>query len=149
MIYRTLLASLLATLVAVLLCAAVLADRVAALAHGRSSRSSGLTGLVALPFARGTPRLLGGLLLASAVVLVWPGIVEYASTRTVAMHWSRAVLASLLVVTATTLGVSVFLLGMMDLIQERRAPVASPAPPDRVRPAAAAPLADARPQPAQ
>ena len=67
--------------------------------------------------------------------VTWPGIVQYASTGHVVMHWSRAVLASLLVVLFVALGTTTFTLNMLELIQAQRRPDASASPPDRVRPA--------------
>lgn len=132
MIYRVLLASLLATIVAILVCSAVVADRIAVLANTRPAHASGATALLARLF---TPRLrlvVAPGLVALGLFIVWPGVVEWFSTGEVYMHWSRAALASLLVVIAVAHAAAVFLLGMMELIRQRRAPGAAP-PPDRVR----------------
>lgn len=134
MIYRLLLASLLSTATAMLVCAAVVADRIAATAHGRPPAESGVTGWLARLF---TPRnrLVGSLALAAiAVVVVAPGIVEYVGSGSVEMHWSRAALASLLLVMALVLGVTTFLLNMMDLIHAQRAEAPPVRPPDRIHP---------------
>lgn len=135
MIYRILLSSLLATMLAVVLCSAVLADRIAALAHGRPPRTDGVTGMLSRLFTRRGRRVVGAALCVGAVVCVWPGIAQFVETGTVQMHWSRAVLASLMLVVAVNLAASVFLLNMMALIRDRRAPTVHLAVPDRVRPA--------------
>ena len=134
-IYRILLASLLVTSTAIFACGAVVAEWIAAVAHGRPPASSGVTGLLARLF---TPRmrLVGGAaLLLVAVAIVWPGIVEFVSTGEVEMHWSRAMLASLLVVIAMMLAVTTFLLNMLTLIEAEGAETVRERPPDRVRPA--------------
>jgi hypothetical protein len=133
-IYRILLASLLATVSAILGCGAVVAERIAATAHGRPPAVSGATSAVSKLF---TPRgrLVGGTaLLAAAVGIVSPGIVEFATTGAVEMHWSRAMLASLLMVIAAMLGVTTFLLNMMTLIDAEGAAAVPQRPPDRIHP---------------
>ena len=103
-IYRILLASLLATVSAIFVCGAVVAERIAATAHGRPPVRLGVTGMVreALHPANATRGWHGAP--GRRVVIVWPGIVEFADhRRAVEMHWSRAMLASLLVVIAAML----------------------------------------------
>ncbi len=138
MIYRILLASLLATLAGLFAAGAVVSERVAAIAHGRPPARAGVTGLASRLFTRRMRRVGAIALPALAVVLVWPGLVQYAATREVDMHWSRAVLASLLLVAGAILAVATFLLNMMDLIEMRRVVGHRPPEPDRVRPAAEA-----------
>jgi len=132
-IYRILMASLLVTLSAILVCSAVVADRIAAAAHGRPPADSGLTGLCARLFTSRV-RLIGvWVSMISAVAIVWPGIAEFLTTGSVVMHWSRAVLASLLLVIAAMAAVTTFLLNMMTLIEaEGTSPVPQP-PPDRIK----------------
>jgi hypothetical protein len=135
-IYRILLASLLATSTAIFACGAVVAEWIAAIAHGRPPADSGVTGMLARLF---TPRMRlfgGATLLLIAVGIVSPGIVEFMSTGEVAMHWSRAMLASLLVVIAMMLAVTTFLLNMMTLIEAEGAETVQERPPDRIRRAA-------------
>ncbi len=136
MIYRILMSSLLATLSALLVCGAVIADRAAATIHRRRRFSSGVSGtfgrLLSLPLSG----LLVAILVGVAFVIVWPGLEQYASTRTVDMHWSRAVLASLLIVLGGVVGVTTFLLGMLELIRAQQAKPASTPPADRERAAA-------------
>jgi hypothetical protein len=74
----------------------------------------------------------GTALLAAAVVIVWPGIVEFVTTGEVEMHWSRAMLASLLVVIAAMLAVTTFLLNMMTLIEAEGAKTVAERPPERI-----------------
>jgi hypothetical protein len=49
------------------------------------------------------------------------------------MHWSRAVLGSLLVVLFVALGTTTFTLNMLELIQTQQTPEEGRQPPDRVR----------------
>ena len=135
MIYRVLLASLLITGIGLLLVAAIVAEHISALAYRRAPARGGVTGVLGRLF---TPRvrLLGGLaLVAASVVVAWPGIVEYLSSGQVFMHWSRAVLAALLLVLAGVLSVTTFLLSMMRLIGAQLAAPATARPPERIRPA--------------
>jgi glycosyltransferase involved in cell wall biosynthesis len=132
MIYRILLASLLVTVLVILICSAVVADRIAALAHGRPSAQRGVTGFLTRLFTRRN-RFYGGLVLVgAAVAIVSPGIVQYLGSGHVEMHWSRVVLASLLVVMAAMLGVTTFLLHMLELIMEQRGEAPSVRPPERI-----------------
>lgn len=134
MIYRSLAASLCVTASAMLVGAAVVADRVAVLAHGRAE-SAGVTGLVTRLFNRRNRRLGGLALGVAAVALVWPGLVQYVATRHVTMHWSRAALASLLLLLAVALATTTFLVHMLELIEAQRSGLAPTRPPDRIRPA--------------
>ncbi|UCE86171.1 MAG: hypothetical protein JSU66_17925, partial [Deltaproteobacteria bacterium] len=133
MIYRILLGSLLATSVALLVSSAVVADRIAAAAHRRPAAETGLTAWLSRFFTRRARRIELVLLCGTAVALVWPGLVEYTTTRQVEMHWSRAALASLLLVIAVALGTTSFLLNMIELIEAQRRPAERAAEPDRIR----------------
>ncbi len=130
MIYRLLLSSLLATIAASTVLAAVVAERIAAAAHERAPERGGVRKLVAGAFNR---RIAIVLLLGSAVVISWPGILEYMTTGEIQMHWSRAALSSLLVMLATIFGITTFLLHMMNLIDARRSVGLTAHPPDRSR----------------
>jgi hypothetical protein len=131
-IYRILAASLLATVSAVFVCSAVVADRIAATAHGRPPCTSGVTGMTAKLFIPRMRPVGGTVLLAAAGVSVWPGIVECLTTGAVEMHWSRAMLASLLVVIAAMLSATIFLLNMMTLIEAEGAVTVAQRPPERI-----------------
>jgi hypothetical protein len=134
MIYRILVASLLAIASALIVCAAAVADRIAVLAHERPLARSGATALLGRLFTRRARRTFGSALLLAALVVVWPGIVEYATTGHVVMHWSRAVLGSLFVALFVALATTTFTLNMLELIEAQRAPGDPTAPPDRLRP---------------
>ncbi|MCC6642870.1 MAG: glycosyltransferase family 2 protein [Deltaproteobacteria bacterium] len=134
MIYRILLAWLLAVASALVVCAAAVADRIAVLAHERQIARSGATWLLGRLFTRRTRRVGSAVLLALALATTWPGLAQWAATGEVTMHWSRAVLGSLLVVLFVALGTTTFMLNMLELIETQRRPEDRPAPPDRIRP---------------
>jgi hypothetical protein len=136
MIYRVLVSSLLATASAALVCTAVVAERISAVAFARPLATRGVTGLLTR-WVR-SPRLARAaavLLALLGVAVAWPGLEQYAATGHVEMHWSRAILASLLLTVGATLVTSTFLLGLMGLISAQRAGGHGVRPPDRLRPA--------------
>ena len=131
MIYRVMASALALTLSALLVNGAVVAARVAAEAHGR--QTAGLSRWAGTLFS-GRGRLVVGLTLGGAALAVsWPGLVEYVATGHVTMHWSRVVLSSLLIVVASVIGITSFLLGMLELIQAQRGGELPSEQPDRVR----------------
>ena len=134
MIYRVMLASLLGTLSAVVVCSALVSERVAALVHRRPIASLGVTGQLGRLLSRGTRRwgIVG--LLAAAILSSSPGMLQYLSTGQVAMHWSRAMLSSLLVIVAVMLGITSFLIHMLELVATQRDDLrGTQRPPDRIR----------------
>ncbi|MDJ0851600.1 MAG: glycosyltransferase [Myxococcota bacterium] len=133
MIYRVLVSSLFGSVTALLICAAVLGDRIAALAHERALVRSGVTALLGRMLMPPARWLVAGALTFAGVVVTWPGIVEYLTTSTVSMHWSRGVLGSLLLMLTAVVLVTGFLLDMLALIQTQRSPLDPVTPPDRVR----------------
>jgi len=132
MIYRVLLASLLAISTFVVGSAAVVADRIAATAHGRPPTTNGVTGWVARLLNRRTRLVGGAVLVLAAVAVVWPGLTEFLTTGETDIHWSRPALALLLLVAAVNLGATVFLLNMMELIEIQQAAGSGSKPPDRI-----------------
>jgi len=136
MIYRVLLALLFGTGVALLASAAVVAEQIASIAHGRPAAVGGVTGLLRRGLSRRAALATAAALGAAAVAICLPGLVEYATSGEVSMHWSRAMLSSLLVVLAMALGTAVFLSETIDLMRAARAAPGALPPPDRVRPGA-------------
>ena len=92
MIYRLLLCGFLVTFAFTLLTGGVVADRILALVYRRRAQTFISELLDGLLTAR---RLLIASIVfaAAAITLVWPGLVEYARTGHVTLHWSRAVTA--------------------------------------------------------
>ncbi|MFT5176648.1 MAG: glycosyltransferase involved in cell wall biosynthesis, partial [Gammaproteobacteria bacterium] len=93
MIYRILLSSLLATMSAFGVCAAVLGDRIARAAHGRVGAAGGITTALSRLFDEPLRWWLPPIVVLLAVLLVGQGLIQYAQSGAVTMHWSRAVLA--------------------------------------------------------
>ena len=135
MIYRVMLASLLGTLSAIVISSAAVSERMAALVHRRAIASRGVTGLLERLLSRGARRWSIAVLVAAAFATSWPGIVQYVSTGQVEMHWSRAMLSSLLVVVAVVLGVTSFLIHMLELVAAQQHDPRAMRPPDRIWPA--------------
>ena len=134
MIYRVMLSSLASSVLVLLVSTAVVADRMAALTHGRGVRGTGLTGSIARLFDARISWLVVLLFLGAGVASAYPGVVDYLRDGTVDLHWSRAVLAALCVGLAGQVIVTSFLLGMLHLIRAR-ADVEKVAPADRIHPA--------------
>jgi hypothetical protein len=134
MIYRVLAALLCATGAALFGSAAVVAEQIASIAHGRPVARRGITGFAARLMSRRAGIALAALLVAIATAVSAPGIVEYVTSGHVYMHWSRVVLSSLLTVLALTLATTLFLTETIDLIRAQRSARESLRPPDRVRP---------------
>ena len=107
------------------------------MAHYRDASRTGVMGWLA-PIFSSRARLLGSMVLvATALAVVAPGLIEWLVAGEVAMHWSRAAFSSLLLVLAAMLGVTTFLLNMLDLIRANRENVPRLRPPDRTHPARA------------
>jgi glycosyltransferase involved in cell wall biosynthesis len=133
MVYRILLASLLMGMSMIGACTALVADRVAAMAHRRAPvRHVGLD-LFARLFERRFRLPLAALATAAAVAVVWPGILQYLTTGHVDMHWSRAVLSAGVISLVTTYLTTSFLLDMLGLIVTQREGSGLVRPPDRIR----------------
>lgn len=135
MIYRVMAALLLGMGTALFASAAVVADQIASIAHGRPATQTGVTGFVSRIFGRRVAIATAAALFAAAVAVSWPGVVEYVSTAHVHMHWSRVMLSSLLTVLALAIATTLFLTETIDLIRAQRTAQAPLRPPDRVRPA--------------
>lgn len=130
MVYRVLLASLLAMATALAACAAAVAEQMSIVAFNREDGASGIIGIMDKRFVRRLLTVGMVLLLATAVVVAWPGIFQFTTTGHTDMHWSRAVLAALLVMLAAVVLMTSFLLSMLELIQDRRADPCLIHPPD-------------------
>lgn len=135
MIYRILAALLLGTGTALFASAAVVAEQIASVVHGRPVMRTGVTGFVARLVNRRTAITTAVALFLAGVLVSFSGLVEYATTLHVTMHWSRVVLSSLLIILAMTLATTLFLTEIVDLIRTQRTATESLLPPDRIRPA--------------
>lgn len=133
MIYRVLLSSLLLTGVMVCLSTAAVAENIAATTYGRGVAGAGITSRVLSLFSHSGRYGFLLVLVGLALFVIWPGVREYAATGPVTMHWSRAVLASLLLVASIVVLATGFLLNMMELIRDRRNEGQGSRAPDRIR----------------
>ena len=104
MIYRLLLCGFLFTSAFTLMCSGVLADRVLSLVY-RRRQISFLGALFDRLLNGGRLFALAAAAVVLAFVLVWPGLVEYARTGHVTMHWSRPLVAVSLLQIALVAGV--------------------------------------------
>lgn len=120
MIYRVALAFLFATVGAQVFCAAMVAQRVATSFYRRSAGAGVGELLLRTVFSRRTRWVASAVLILTAILVAWPGIVQYVSTGHVDMHWSRVLLASLLVIMTAVIAATSFLLGMVDLMDSQR-----------------------------
>ena len=133
MVYRILMSSLLASVAGLLMCAAVISEILAAAAHRRELAKQGMTGLL-VRLSRPLPRWTAvTLLVGLGVVIVWPGIITYVTRGEVTMHWSRPVLASLLVMLAAMVVITGFFTTMAEQIRVVRSGTPPVSVPDRVR----------------
>jgi glycosyltransferase involved in cell wall biosynthesis len=91
MIYRFVTCFLLGACGFLLVCAAVLSHRMSALGPRRRSPASFWTGVASYLF---DGRILAAFViavLAGSLALLWPGIVEFATTSHINLHWSRVI----------------------------------------------------------
>jgi glycosyltransferase involved in cell wall biosynthesis len=133
MIYRILFSWLLASMVALLVSTAVVAERIAAVSHNRPPPESGVTAMISRLFTRRGRRMIGGLLVVASLALTAQGVVQYVTSGHVTTHWSRIVLACLLLLLASALGLATFLLNMLELICFQRIGSSGVRPADCVR----------------
>ena len=120
MIYRFVVCYVLTSFALLLLLATALVNRMALLSQRRPEAvtfwPSFVSSLLDGPLLYAT--LLG--LLASAAFLLWPGIVEYATTRRVSLHWSRLLAGALSLSCAVQVGVFALLLGIISVWKSQK-----------------------------
>lgn len=133
MIMRILLASLAATLASLLGAVAIVVDRIAVVAHRRPAEDVTLAARLARLVRDPTGLLFIPALLALAFAMVFPGLLQFLFGDHITMHWSRAVLASLLVVVAVIHGATWFVVALTELIRVQISPSVTESTPDRVR----------------
>jgi glycosyltransferase involved in cell wall biosynthesis len=127
MIYRFVLCLLLGGVGFTLLCSAVIADALFGLTKKRRRWQAFGSKLLHDIFSKRVLLTFSGLISLGAVLLVWPGIVEYFSTRHVTMHWSRVIGAAFGFLIATECIVTASLLRIIRLwedflVSQRREP---------------------------
>ena len=118
MIYRLLLCGLLVNSAFTFLCAGVLGDRILSLVYRRSHKSF-VAALIDRLLDRSQLTAVAIVAAISAVVLVWPGLVQYAQTGKVTIHWSRPMAAVFLLQISVFASVYVLLQKIVDLWSEQ------------------------------
>jgi glycosyltransferase involved in cell wall biosynthesis len=94
MIYRFVACFLLGSSGFLLLCAAVISNRMARLGPKRSDGESFWVSLVTHLFEGKTLVVFVIVSLAASLVLLAPGIIEFATTRRITLHWSRIIVGA-------------------------------------------------------
>ena len=115
MIYRFVVGLLLGAMGFLLLCSAVIADELMGLTNKRRRWNSFSSQILHQLFSKMSLLTIGTLSVLVSVVLVWPGIVEYFSTRHVTLHWSRVIVAAFGILIATECVVTASLLRIVGL----------------------------------
>jgi glycosyltransferase involved in cell wall biosynthesis len=108
MIFRLLLCSLLLTCTFVLLSGSVLANDIVSLVHRRGDRRF-LTSVLDRLFSKEVMLATSVIAPVAGLVIVWPGLWEWIRTKQTGMHWSRAMLAVLLLQIAVCSAVTAIL----------------------------------------
>jgi glycosyltransferase involved in cell wall biosynthesis len=94
MIYRFVVCLLLAVSGFVLLCSAVVADELFFLTNRRRRWTNFSSQVLATLFSQRPLLILAAVATPVSLLLVWPGLLEYARTRHVTLHWSRVIAAA-------------------------------------------------------
>lgn len=115
MIYRFIVGLLLGAIGFTLLCSAVIADELFALTNKRRRWNSFSSQLLHQVFSKGSLLTISALSVLISAVLVWPGVVEYFTTRHVTLHWSRVIVAAFGFLIATECLVTASLLRIVGL----------------------------------
>ena len=115
MIYRFVVCMLVGAMGFTLLCTAVVADELFGLTNKRPRWNSFSGQLLHQVFSQKSLLTISVLAVLISVVLVWPGIVEYFSTRHITLHWSRVIVAAFGMLIATECVVTASLLRIVRL----------------------------------
>src|SRR6185295_8922336 len=115
MIYRFIVGLLLGAMGFTLLCSAVIADELFGLTNKRRRWNSFSSQLLRQLFSKPSLMAISVLSVLISTVLVWPGVVEYLTTRHVTLHWSRVIVAAFGFLIATECVVTASLLRIVGL----------------------------------
>ncbi|UCG32412.1 MAG: glycosyltransferase family 2 protein [Phycisphaerales bacterium] len=121
MIYRLLFCSLLMTLAATLLSVSLVAERLSRSLLGRRGAQSFVESMLSKLLSWRGLMVVGSGLMLIAFVLVGPGLLEYAMTRHVTLHWSRIVLGGAAVFCAAQMAIGAALAHMAQVCIRRQA----------------------------
>lgn len=115
MIYRFVVCMLLGAMGFTVLCSAVVADELFELTNKRRRWSSFSSQLLHQLFSQPSLLTISALSVLISVLLVWPGLVQYLTTRHVTLHWSRVIVAAFGFLIATECVVTASLLRIVGL----------------------------------
>lgn len=115
MIYRFVICLLLGSVGFTLLCSAVIADGLLSLTRKRRRWHGFAAKLLHDIFSKQVLLTFSVLVSVGATLLVWPGIVEYSSTRHITLHWSRVIVSAFGFLIATECVVTASLLRIIGL----------------------------------
>ncbi len=126
MIYRFVACFLLGSVGFLLLCAAVLSNRMAALGPKRRGGDSFGISMATQLFHPISLTVFSIATVVISVGLVWPGIVEYITTRQITLHWSRIIVGAFGLVLLAQALVTAVLLQLVELWKYQRSQPFSP-----------------------
>ena len=115
MIYRVLVCFLLGGIGFLFLCAVAISQQMVTLRGQRRDGDAFWSAATTRVFGGRLQWLVSGSALVCALLLVWPGLLEYAQTRTVSLHWSRVIVAAFGVLLACEAFVTWALLQILTL----------------------------------
>lgn len=115
MIYRFIVCLVLGTVGFTMLCTAVVSEELFTIARTRQRWKSFGTHLLRQTLSKPALVLLSVVSLIVSLALVWPGLVEYATTRHVTLHWSRVIVAAFGIIVAAESLVTAILLKIVSL----------------------------------
>jgi len=120
MIYRFAACSLLGSVGFLLLCTAVLTHRMATLGPRRRGGDTFWAPIVARLFSGKLLAVFLAVVIAVSLAFLWPGIVEFATTRRVDLHWSRLLAGSFGFLLAFQAAITGVLLQVIAIWQQKR-----------------------------
>jgi len=120
MIYRFVACHLLGSFGLLLLLATALSNQMASFGPRRREASPFWPALISALLRWPAVAVLMGALFLATICLLWPGIVEYLSTRTVHMHWSRLIAGTFTLFSMLQTAVFAVLMKVISIWQRER-----------------------------
>lgn len=120
MIYRFVVCHLLGSFGLLLLLAAALANRMAYFSPRRPEASRFRSSTIAAMLRSRALAVIVAVLLVSALLFLWPGIVQYATTGTISLHWSRLLAGAFSLFSLLQTAVFAVLMKVVEIWQVQR-----------------------------
>jgi glycosyltransferase involved in cell wall biosynthesis len=120
MIYRFVVCHVLGSFALLLLLATALSNEMASFGPRRREATPFWPALISVLLRWPAVGVLIGVLCTASVLFLWPGIVEFVSTRTVQMHWSRLIVGAFTVFSAAQTAVFALLMKVISIWQRER-----------------------------